>query len=91
MSLQWIKYSDSIPNDSSRCVVATLVNGKVSAGIFTFHWSGTASYWQDNTRHTIMCKQSDCWCYVDSIINSVAQRLEDEMRDELDRQKNNIY
>lgn len=87
MSLYWTIYNTQRPVDDSKCIVAHINNNKKSiAGIFRFHSAGDNSYWQKGDK-IINCKPNDCWCQVDSIINSIVQRIEDEVKEEFSKRK----
>lgn len=85
--MHWNLYKDSKPSSGERCIVAYISQGKTMAGIFTYCLSGSTSYWKNDSGQIVYCRDNQQWYYVSSIIDAVAQRLEDELREELQRGK----
>ena len=85
--MHWKLYKDNKPSSGERCVVAYISQNKIMLGIFTYFLSGTTSYWRNNNGQVIYCRDNQKWCYIDNIIDAVEQRLEDELREELQRGK----
>lgn len=81
--MHWNLYKTNKPNPGERCIVAYSSQGKTAAGIFTYCLSGSTPYWKHDGGQILYCRDNQQWYYVDSIIDAVAQQLEDALREEL--------
>lgn len=80
-SLSWNKYSEIKPTNGSKCIVAVNSKGRSSAGVYTYFRSGDHSFWVKNGQ--VKCTPNDRWCYVETIVNSIADRLIDELHTDI--------
>lgn len=79
--LSWNRYSEAQPINGSKCIVAVRTKGRFSAGVYTYYKSGNTACWIKNGQ--VKCDPYDRWCYVESIVEAVADRLLDELHTDI--------
>jgi hypothetical protein len=57
--------------------------------VFTYHYFGSDSYWEDKTGYTVKCDRRDNWCPVQSVVDGVAEKIEEDLSWELEKMKMN--
>jgi len=85
--MHWERLDRSSPSDGTTCVVGHFIQGqrKPIVGIWKFCYRGSDSYWETKSGEKITCGKYDNWCDIEVIINNVYERIEDEIRDEINR------
>ena len=83
--MHWRVYANLPPPNGELCVVGRLRNGKTCTGIYTFYYFGDDSYWESSNGHRLKCDKKDHWCPVQSIIDSVSDRVIDEIEWECEK------
>lgn len=93
--LRWKVIKNITPTLGTVCVVGHFDNSKLKPvmGVWKFICIGGQSYWQTKAGRQLQCNFSDHWCDVEDIIESVASRVEDEIRPYVDecKIKNNLW
>ena len=85
--MHWRKLKDEQPARCTKCVVAYFPVGskKASFGIFEFH----GTYWENRYNKVVQCSPYDRWCEVSDIVDSIEDRITDELKDLImDMQRN---
>ena len=88
--MHWKVYKDESPGDGQSCIVARFVNrdGTPSTCILTYVRMGFGeSYWQTKSGDRILCNDTDNWCYVDDVIDAVADRIKENFPWEIEKAK----
>lgn len=77
--MQWKILKNGSPYYGSKCVVAHYVgpNKKPVAGV----WEYCNAYWYTRNSERIPCSPYDRWCEVSDIIDSIEDRITDELKD----------
>ena len=76
--MHWRIFAKESPHSGESCIVGRLYEGKVRAGIFTYYSIGDDSYWESKSGNSVKCHRSDNWCPVQSVIDAVVERIEEE-------------
>lgn len=87
--MHWRIYGKETPPNLEDCIVGRVYKGETQTGVFTYHYFGSESYWEGKNGYTVKCDRHDNWCPVQSVIDNVAERIEDDLSWELEKAKMN--
>lgn len=84
--MHWERLDRNYPFDGTTCVVGHFIQGqrKPIIGVWKFCYHGSNPYWETKNGKKITCGKYDNWCDVESIINNVCERIEYDIRSEMD-------
>lgn len=87
--MYWRIYGYATPANGEACIVGRVYNGETQTGVFDYHFNGSESYWENRGGYKVKCDKHDNWCPVQSVIDKVAEKIEDDIEWEMEKVKLN--
>ena len=87
--MYWRRLDRDSPADGSSCIVGhfTEDSDKPIIGIWVYCSFGKDSYWLTKNNNKVTCSQYDNWCYVDDVIDAVAEKMKENFAWEIEKAK----
>lgn len=84
MSMKWTVLKNRSPCNGSRCIVGRIYNNQKQFGIYTFYLNGNNPIWESRYGEKYKSLPHDHWCLVSDIIAEVENKIEDDIRSEIE-------
>lgn len=82
--MRWSHFNVESPSSGATYIVARISeNNKCSTGLYTFCYIGNKFYWRSDKGDLFECHRSDHFCNVEDVIDSVEDRIKEDIETEL--------